>query len=701
MIEFSGVGVTDEVNLYDQRFTLRALYSAYEDIWNEGVPSFFNHDHRKHLGWTKLSGIYLEPHTAYVTNTIYVGENENECKLLQDKSYNQIFKIRVTDRIDKYNELKSRLGTALTDKATPCWVNAVSFFDQGIVRRVLPQLSTEMVKGLIPIKNLNYVQPGIYERDGWLLFAHKYFRRGLSYLNTLNEPFLELLQKCDDSLQVKIAIDMDCIGLLGTEEREMEYQYWWGPKFRDDLDSIPAGVTVYKNEYYDGLLSEALQTEFGWYIQDGIRTFECEELTDIENLSDDKGERYGCRFVHSMVSDKTHLPYHLDGAIRAYTFEKMANRLDVDIKHSGRDTQYTKIWRIDGNIEIALWKELIAHYYRDNMQVGEYFNGVDTKLDLVHTEQTNHIEAVPKISLESFIPLTMSDGDGLRINISCVPIESIPEQFDVIIRPTQFYSINNKVHKFYESDTLSVVKYLTEQNYHVRIPYCDRVATEDMVYNFPLFVCKNISSATAIVKCFEQLCEAWNAHSDDRLISYSILINYESKGILLSFAGHIKDFEKWYNYQSSSVPLSEDSVVQWLEKAYGFLNTFKAAHNIPRISQLKIKGGILSFPKKFVESRFIENLEKDDHGIYAHLKLKEDEYQIIKENNIWICAMYNVKESTCSECGHSYAQCPCQKFLMPNVTEFMKDCKLVGFIWTNRSAMVNLKASKSIELKLQ
>mgnify|MGYP005831289865 CR=1 FL=1 len=92
-----------------------------------------------------------------------------------------------------------------------------------------------------------------------------------------------------------------------------------------------------------------------------------------------------------MINDVTNRPYHLDGAIRAYTMEKMVQRLDVDIKHSGRDTQYTKIWRIDGDIEIALWKELITHYYRDNMQIGEYFGGVDSKINLSHTKHINGI----------------------------------------------------------------------------------------------------------------------------------------------------------------------------------------------------------------------------------------------------------------------------------------------------------------------
>lgn len=145
---------------------------------------------------------------------------------------------------------------------------------------------------------------------------------------------------------------MDCIGLAGTEHREFEYAYWWGPKFNNDLNSIPLGVTRHENEHYNESLSEIRSTEFGWYIQDNNHTFECEEITDIPNLTVDGTDMYACRFVHSMVDKDTGVPDHLDGAIRAYTTEKMIERLDISIKESDRDTVYTKIWRIDGGIPV-------------------------------------------------------------------------------------------------------------------------------------------------------------------------------------------------------------------------------------------------------------------------------------------------------------------------------------------------------------
>ena len=47
----------------------------------------------------------------------------------------------------------------------------------------------------------------------------------------------------------RITIDMDMVGLPGTEHPEIEYQYIRGPYFSEDLKLIPEGVTCYENEH--------------------------------------------------------------------------------------------------------------------------------------------------------------------------------------------------------------------------------------------------------------------------------------------------------------------------------------------------------------------------------------------------------------------------------------------------------------------
>lgn len=106
------------------------------------------------------------------------------------------------------------------------------------------------------------------------------------------------------------------------------------------LDCIPEGVTCHENEHYDNVFSNLLSTQFYWHIQDGKRTFECEELCDKENVSFDDGQTmlWGCRYVHSMINLSTGLPTHLDGAIRLYNDEQILERIDskTDISKCGK-----------------------------------------------------------------------------------------------------------------------------------------------------------------------------------------------------------------------------------------------------------------------------------------------------------------------------------------------------------------------------
>lgn len=143
------------------------------------------------------------------------------------------------------------------------------------------------------------------------------------------------------AVELQLAFDMDMIGLLGTEHLELEYQYIRGPHFNDDLTCIPEGVTCQENEHYDNVFSNLLSTQFYWHIQDGKRTFECEELCDRENVSFDDGQTmvWGCRYVHSMINPSTGLPTHLDGAIRIYNEEQILDRIDAktDISKYGKN----------------------------------------------------------------------------------------------------------------------------------------------------------------------------------------------------------------------------------------------------------------------------------------------------------------------------------------------------------------------------
>ena len=681
MRTLNGIAVTDKVNLYDEIFTLNAMYSAYEDAWDTALPSYINHNHEKSIGFANLTGIFLEPGCAYLTNSVTIGENESEAATIKHRNDKTLFQRGVEDNKEKYDLLIEKLGSAVVGECKRMWLDGVFIFNEGIVGRAIKDLSDKIKNGLIDGSFLNPVLPGVYRFGDYIVCAHLLFRRGYSYLNALNSEFLSKLEGFErENCRIQIALDMDCIGLAGTEQKSREYQYWWGPIFDDNLNSIPLGVTKHVNEHYDKLFSETRYTEFGWYIQDNKHTFECEEITDIPNLRIDKTVMYACRFVHSMVNEKG-VPVHLDGAIRAYTDEKMISRLDISIKDCERDTIYTKLWRIDGLIPVAKWKELITHYYRDNMMVGEYFGGKDSKVDSHNNAKDQ--KSGNEISLKSFNPCNIQKGDGIRIYFSYSKHSTALKEFDIAIRPVSTFLRKEDSFRYVESETVSLFKKLQRDGLKVRFPFVRIVGFLDQVYNYPIFECSSAQVANAFLMTLQEFCKIWTETKDDRVISFSIKIPYGDKSAQFSFLGHVEDFTSFFDAGFSCIP-EEDVVLPWLLDAYSFIsNHFGPASETHPLEMINTHR-TLFVNRVFVPTSYINSFSDDGKVTLELPKAVRD--QIIKYKLSAVVAFIE-EECVCSKCKADYNKCNCVNITDTGVVKIIQKATPLGITWTNRSAL--------------
>ncbi len=681
MLKTRGIAMTDGLNRKNHFFELNGILNAYEQSWRIGTPTNLNHDSTKLVGWTYPTGIYLEPGKAYLTNKAEISETKEEHDFLVKKNMTYLYGKYYEERKELYNKLREQLGTSLSQNGRPALIKCVAYEDENIVLKVFPEIKDCLHDGLIDINLLEPVSAGVYKKGNYLLFAHRFFRRNCSLLNSLNDSFLERLQSLRDSnLSVKIAIDLDLVGLSGTETTELEYQYWWGPKFDEDLSKIPVGVTHHKNEHYDNVFSNLCFTEFGWYIQDNRQTFECEEVNDRPNIWNEE-DFYGCRFVHSMLNPTNNLPNHLDGAIRAYTDEKMLVRLESSIDKSERDTWYTKLWRIDNDMPVSLWKELICHYYRDNRLVGEYFGGQDEKFDKIILEDNAKDNIAP---LDKYVPTNMNRKEGIRAYFSYHPSFDVNKDYDVVVNSHEYMFLNDSSEKIIESDTLTVLKLLKRSNLKVRIPYTSRIAYEDTIFNFPIFRCKSIKIAEKFQEAIKALCYAWKENGDDRLISYSLEFNHENEAVFLSFAGHVDDFINIFNEVGTSLPESEQ-LHPWLNSLYDIINKYPIANACPKVSDILTDTGILRFKRTFVPAEYLKNLKMQGNALITSFIEEKEIVNEIIANNIGIAPVYKVKQSKCDKCKNDYISCNCVKFI-DDITETMKDIEFRGATWTNRHA---------------
>lgn len=697
---YQGVAITDGVNRKNQMLPLSTIIKLYRDSWNNVIPMNLGHDRTKPIGYAMLTGVYMEPGKAYVTNESTIVETKEEHEKMRKLISAYDYKTFCEEHKRELDTLIKKLGDALSDKFCVAPVSqAVAIRDKDIVYRIFPEWSETIHDGLADMRDLEpvyrknendekgFLVPGVYNKEGYLLFAHQFFRRNLSILNTTNEEFFNSFEKMrdDPSVEIQLALDMDMIGLVGTEHLELECQYIRGPHFNDDLTCIPEGVTCHENEHYDNLFSNLLSTQFYWHIQDGKRTFECEELCDRENISFDDGQTmlWGCRYVHSMINSNTGLPTHLDGAIRIYNDEQILERIDskTDIRKYGKNSEYIKLWRIDNDFSVVMWKELISSFYRENALIGEYFGGVDEKYDQIKKESNEHKSVVKKFN--KFEHIELNRGDGLRIYFKYTNKFEITEGRDVeILNKDSFVVRDGKKVKILEADTVTLLKYLKRKGLSLRMPITSLVSFEDMIFNFPTLCCKSVHIADVVITAIKELCQAWAKNHDNRLISFGLMINLTNESGHISFAGHVNDFVKLFD----GIPkLSDVTFEEWVDTIYQENNKFKAGGDYPDKFRL-IHGDVVCFKRLIVHPDIIRKIWVKDGHVYAQFNLTKEETDELSQHKITGAPFYKISQDICNMCGKDYTQCACVKFIDENVSDTVVKADFLGLIWTNRNA---------------
>lgn len=691
MLKLLGVVNSDEVNKYNIKFTVGALESAYSDNWQLGVPSYLGHDHTKPIAWTLINALHFEPGMVRTTNITYVPEDEKESETISSR-IESFYLNKTINFIEPYKDrLLEKLNPYLSEDYIFSSTESAAVVDKDVAKRAFPELfETDDKHGLVLLSKLNPIAPGIYEKDGLLLYASSFFRRSFSRLNTLNTPFLKKFQEigASDNVTSKVLLDPDMVGLADSYFEVFEFQYWWGPQFSENLADIPLGVTAHKSSEREIIFNDVQNTEFWWYEQDGKKTFECEEVIVKPSLGINESN-YGCRFVHSMIDESTSHPFHLDGAIRIYDEEGILNRWDVDIKGSGKNTDYNKLWRIDGDISVSEWKELISHYYRDNTLVGEYFGGKDAQ----KTFQPEILEKEDvKLPLSEFSPSYMKKGEGVRISLSYKDI--VPnKKSGRKIRVTHSLINSKKSVRYIESDTLEIIKRLRERGEALSVPPDTHiVAYEDLVTNFPLILHRGehaVDYANGTLGIILELCNLWNEKKHDRTITFNISIEYESKEAVFSFAGHINDILTLFK-GGLQFPNNESSIRTWCEViAKNLTEYFPKANDNPKLKDMLRPSGFLYFDRRFIEENYKVFWDEDRHAVGIELQMINPHPEVIEEigkGQLQIAPVYIVNQSKCSMCKKEYRDCNCSKYTNGGVVEEMVDFDGVGIFWTRRKA---------------
>lgn len=686
---YKGVFNSDRVNLQGIRFSLCALESALSQRWSTGTPDCLGHDRTCVVGWGRPLGVHIQPHLARLTGLSFLGQTPDEFRQLvtQAGSY---YRSWISEHVlPHFPTLLSRLGDVDQNLASACYADCAAVVMRNVAVRTAPDIFTLRDKdGLVPLAALNPVDPGVFlYADDLLLFADRFFRRSLSRMNTLNTSFLGRLEAVDRSLNPRIKLDEDMVGLASTFQRSVELQYWYGPKFDDNIQEMPNGITVHKADDAARLYHGIDRTEFWWYGEGDQRSFEAEEIIQRPSVAVSV-DSYGCRFVHSMFSADTSEPVHLDGAIRLYDDEKMLARWDQNIYEAGRKSSYTKLWRVDGAFPVSDWKSLITDYFRDNWLVGEYFGAKKPNF---------RPEVIPQDvnPIQSLIPYNMGVQDGVQLHVSyhertvSTAADRIIRAFDCLTRD------DGEELYFIDSTATEVLKRLREQGLSIELPLeLAMVSFGDTVLNLPLIHHSGdaaVKNAEGTLATISRLIGDLVGRDPDRLVSICLAIDYVDREIRFSWAGHATALAKWFSGQGTSLPSTVEACAEWMQDNYDKLN--EEFTNQPREELLHLllqDSGMLVFIRRFLDPGLYE-LKMDEQSGQLTIKWLFEESNVgeaalIRQGQVQPAAAYRILKSECTLCGENYESCPHIKFQAEGVGRRIVDSELLVVFLTNRKA---------------
>lgn len=698
MKEMLGIFNTDRINRHGFRFDVKELESMLRQSWR-GSPSFVSHDFHRLAGWTNSLGLHIQSHEVRLLGNFSYPESDEESKVFDLAA--RSFLNQALGKIETENKehLKSLVGHCLSADHFFVARECISIIDDDIAARMFPELfpTDETDKrSLIDVRKLKPLAPGIFEYKGLALFAHRYFRRSLSQINNLNDAFLGKFQALIDNpnLEVRIALDPHSVGLPSTYRTPVELQYWWGPGFDDDLTKIPLGVTRHEASERLRAFHGISHIEFWWHCQNGIQSLEGEEVilnrtfgTNF-NSGAEADENYGLRYVHSMVDEKTELPYHLDGAIREYDVASYIERLDACIDAAGRNSRYVKLWRVDGPLAIQNWKELICHFYRDNTLAGEYLGGGGEV-------PTLDVDASPPVdsSRGMIAPPNTSEKFGVHVMLSYHSLPDIPSGPDCLMVGATTIVSEERTWSVLEDSSVDFIKMLRE-SLSGEIQISERVEWvdyDDMDINFPHLILRGayaVSNANFAIQRLWDICKVFARQVQHRFVTSNLTVEYEDQAVGISFAGFAADI---VDALPQGVPLLPDQTSGFGDWANTIHVSLKGGRSNYAPSQeamgLMNSSGYFAITRSFLP-KSCTVMFNDEGNCYAEFPDSEQYALNMIASGKWkLRPVRIVRKLICNRCMDNYIGCTCKVLLDPSLPgASVENSEVIGFAVTERSA---------------
>lgn len=682
---------SDRISKYGTLFTI----SAMEDmVWmksTEGVPMHLGHDMHRPIGLMIPFGLYFEPKLVRNIGLSLIPENDEENKQVLDfKKYSNYKNIK--EALQKNNgELLSAVKEFIVSDFKYIETGTLAVVNNDIVKRAFKGLEKNKDKdGLINIVDLNkdftYKYQGVFLHNTLPLciYAHSFFRRSLSRHNNFHYIFLDefMSHQSNTDVSIKIAIDWDMIGYSPTFLQSMEFEYWFGPKYNDDISKIPQGLTKHMCDDFERNYYGLSSTEFYWKDNKNLKEFELEELR--EDNAPTLNDFYGCRYVHSIYDTTQSTFIHFDGAIRGYNSDLFFERIDQNMTDFGRRSEYKKIFRIDGDLKLRHWKSLVTSYMQDNPLIYEYFDAKKPVSQL--NKKTSQKDLLKKL-----VPNSLDKNDGLRFLLSYHKKNENHTKYSHCVSIYDVISIDNKDANIVEDEIFEVKKALKRlgKELHIR----DNTLfgnCKDEYWNIPCIFHSNSDPAkdlSVTLDALRMIFKRMISRNLNTITSFTLAWNIEDKEIRFSCLGHIENLYNWL-LSFENIPVKREDIKEWLEKQRTYLNEkFDESIDKPEIQDICQSDGVLYIKRHIVGDEFNLKPKIDGNNLSAEFSIPDndnDKYKPIIEREIQPVMSYILKKGTCSKTNKDYFESPYSKLLDDDTHMIVEDIEGLSFYWTDK-----------------
>lgn len=686
MNTYLGILSSDSLNRDGYVISFEALEKSVADNAIKGIPSLIDHDFHRPLGWIFPFGILIEPKISKTIGNFLVCETPEDNNLIYPKIQDYWQYINHESCNTYIDEFKKLLKDNFSSNGRFIDKGCVAYNLPNIVDKVFPKLFDNIDKsGLVYLDDIlsefDYVGSGIFKSKvtDFCIFCHQFFKRNLSIINNYNTYFIDefLQMNSNNDITLRIAIDHNIIGLSKTYKGVLEFDYWWGPKFSNDISSIPNQVTRYECNEEQKFFSNVSGTEFWWKADKNEKTLEIEEIRENPSLGINE-ESYGCRYIHSIYDNDKEEFVHFDGAIRMYSEENILDRWDLDISKAGKNTEYTKLFRIDGKLELGDWKKLCILYYKGNPLLFEYF-GVKEEYD--NLRETNRTEN----SDTQYIPHKINSEDGIRLFVTYHNKDQEYDQFERKI-------INPDILKFQNGESLNILEYdiLEIEKYLIRIgeklDYPDKVnfvKPFDFTTNYPIILHGSKDSESLIqntLKAFKTIFELQNK-TMNKTICFTIGWEMEGFETRLSVFGKSSEIVKWLNL-NENIPIKYEDFKDWLsqQRKWIYDNYNYLGKNFSHL----LKDDGIFYVKRVPIDRELISFPKNDENCYQiNLEENKKAKKLLEDKQIYPSHFGLIKKATCTKTGEDYFTSQNSKYLDDDVNMAIEEIQLLGFFWTD------------------